>query len=197
LTECEFTDNKSSGHGATMNIDLLSTSQVKIFNTIFDNNIAGYSITYFFIIPDPDLQLNNSLFTNNNGSSIYLSSSKLYLIDNVVFENNTADYGAAVYLDQGAVVEFDNNATVMFINNFVSHNRGAIYIDMIFPCNDAFVYSLFDNFSGSVVFVNNSAGLVGNSLYFDIPKFCQIEKNIYDKGFILFDSMPVQILSIS
>ncbi|XP_065890563.1 uncharacterized protein [Dysidea avara] len=100
------------------------------------------------------------------------------ITDNVLFENNTADYGAAVYLDQGSVVEIDEQATVRFVNNFVSHNGGAIYINMIISnCDNGFNYS-FSQYRANVVFINNSAGLVGNSLYFNIPKFCEINETL-------------------
>ncbi|XP_065889553.1 uncharacterized protein [Dysidea avara] len=180
ITECEFIDNKSSGHGAALHVTTSSsTGEVKICNTSFDKNIADDSIAYFYVIPFSNLkvQVNNSNFTNNIGSSMYLSSSILHLIDNVLFENNTADYGAAVYLDQGGVVLIDKQATVRFVNNIVSHNGGAIYINMIIPdCDNGFGYSFSD--SSSVVFINNSAVLVGNSLYFNIPKSCKIKPTL-------------------
>ncbi|XP_065890786.1 uncharacterized protein [Dysidea avara] len=182
ITDCEFIDNKSSGHGAALHVTASSSTsefEVKIFNTSFDKNIADYSVAYFYIIPFSYLkvQVNNSTFTNNIGSSMYMSSSKLNLIDNVLFENNTADYGAAVYLDQGGYVLINEQATVRFLNNFVSHNGGAIYINMIIPdCDNGFDHSFSD--SSSVVFINNSAGLVGNSLYFNIPKSCEIKANL-------------------
>ena len=180
ITDCEFIDNKSSGQGAALHVTASSyKSEVKICNTSFDNNIADYSIAYVYVIPFSNLkvQVNNSNFTNNIGSSMFLSSSILHLIGNVLFENNTADYGAAVYLDQGGVVEIDEQATVRFLNNFVSHNGGAIYINMIISnCDSGFNYSFSD--SSSVVFINNSAGLVGNSLYFNIPKSCEINTDL-------------------
>jgi len=49
-----------------------------------------------------------------------------------VFDNNTAGYGGAVYLEQMAYVEIDDNATIQFINNSVTEKGGAIFIDAQF-----------------------------------------------------------------
>ena len=173
ITECVFIDNKSSGHGAALYVFTeLSAPQksecvIQICSTLFDRNVAGYSVLYFPQIPSSEIeiQINNSIFTNNIGSSMYMSSSTLHLIDNVLFENNTAENGAAVYLDQGGVVEINDNATIQFVNNFASHIGGAIYIDMISTCQNAFTYSITPSDLSNVTFTNNTAGFAGNSLY--------------------------------
>ncbi|XP_065889558.1 uncharacterized protein [Dysidea avara] len=194
MTECVFIDNKSSGHGAALYVytELSAPKNliIQIFNTSFDRNVAGYSVLYFPQVPLSaiKIQINNSNFTNNIGSSMYVSSGILHLIDNVLFENNTADYGAAVYLDQGSYILIDEQATVRFLNNFVSHNGGAIYIDMISICRNAFAYSSTQSDLPNVTFANNSAGLAGNSLYFDIAKFCDLEEivNMSDPHSMMF-----------
>ena len=192
ISDCTFTDNKSPGHGAALYVyswlgdQMGSVHRVYIINTIFDKNIAGYSVAYISQVSSSmiEVQVSNSTFRNSVGSATYLSMSKLLLMDNVVFENNTADYGAAVYLDQSAYIRIDQNTNIWFANNMATQNGGAIYINMISSCRVAILLS--PSQLSNVTFMNNSARFAGNSLYFDIAKFCKVSINISDPNALMF-----------
>ena len=62
-------------------------------------------------------------------SSIYLLECNLFC-KNVIFANNSADNGAALYIDQGISVTFDGGTT-QFINNSAVEHGGAVYIHLV------------------------------------------------------------------
>ena len=200
LEECEFVNNKSPGHGASLYIYTrdFSISNIQIANTSFNQNKAGSSIVYiaqegFFLDSNKSLLVNASTFTNNVASSMYLSACDTALSGVVLFENNTAENGAAMYLNQGTTVTIDSGATVQFIGNTATLNGGAIYVD--FLCSTLIYFTVDNtniifstvNFSTIIcTFINNSAIIAGHSLYFSIPRFCSVITNTNDTNSILY-----------
>ena len=115
--------------------------------------------------------INSSDFISNIGSSIYLSSCDLKLLGNVLFQNNTAENGGAMYLDQGTTVAIDDNANVQFISNTARLNGGAIYVNLFCSHQDFGDNEIINTFKGgsnNAIFINNSASIGYNSLYFNI-----------------------------
>ena len=102
----------------------------------------------------------SSNFTDNIGSSIQLLHSHL-LCESVIFINNIADNGAALYIDQRSYITIGDGATVQFINNLAVEHGGAIYINTVYNCPGmTFSYN-----NSEVLFVNNMARISGNSRY--------------------------------
>ena len=127
----------------------------------------------------------SSSFTNNVASCIHLVWSVLTCKD-VVFPNNTADSGAAIYTDQGSTVTMDDGGIIQFVNNSAAEYGRAIYINLVYTCPDIpFAYN-----NSEVLFINNTADVAGNSLYFNIPAPCHVAKNISDPNSIL--NIPCQ-----
>ena len=199
IKECEFVSNKSPGHGAALYIytDHSNECYLQITDTTFDQNIAGNSVVYiaqdgFSQGNNIQVQLTTSAFTNNVASSLYLLACDITLSGVLLFENNTAENGAAMYLDQGTTIGIHNETTVWFISNTATINGGAIYVD--FLCGNVidgntntFLYNKTMNFSTIYVFINNSAAIgAGNSLYFSIPRFCSVNTNTSDPDSILY-----------
>ena len=190
VKECEFVSNISPGNGVVLHIYTLFFEDVyvQIEDTSFDQNIAGNSVVYIITQEEYgniQVYLNDSAFTNNIASSMYLSKCDLILSGTILFKNNTAENGAAMYLDQGTTVAIDDGATVQFIANKATLNGGAIYVDLrcdVFKDDgNTFLYTL----SNYNMFINNSAVIAGNSLYFNIPHFCLVNTNIGDHDSIL------------
>ena len=163
-------------------------------NTHFDHNIAGSSVVYITHngftqgIHDLKLQVNTSMFTNNVASSMYLSACEVQFSGVLLFKNNIAEKGGAMYLDQGTTVTIENETAIQFIDNTATLNGGAIYVD--FLCDDStgntntFSHDVFSNYSA--IFINNSARVAGNSLYFNIPRFCFVNININASSSVLY-----------
>ena len=194
VEDCQFVRNKSPGHGAALLIfiDGFKHDCLQIRNTHFDQNTAGSSVVY--ITQDYgndnniDLKVNTSTFVNNIGSSMHLSACDLEFSGVLMFKNNTAENGGALYLNQGTTIAVGYETTVQFIANTAAQNGGAIYVD--FLCDDFLDYpntfSYDTSLKYSTVFINNSAIIAGNSLYFGVPKFCSINTNISDYSSVLY-----------
>ena len=198
LEKCQFVSNLSPGDGAAL---LLYTKEfdqcnIRMVNTHFDQNKADGSVVY--IAQDDStqgsniaLEVNTSTFTNNVASSMYLTGCDVQFSGVLLFKNNTAENGGAMYLDQGTTVTIENETTVQFIANTATLNGGAIYVDVFCDkiggddANTFFYTDIFSNYS-STIFLNNSARIAGDSIYFSVPQFCLVNKNISNSGSILY-----------
>ena len=208
ITRCNFVSNRSPSYGAALYIDTRNDNDnIQIVNTMFDKN-DGASVVYLqgflhpVVRPSPinsnqAVIISNSTFTNNFGSALYLSSCDATLSGNLLFKNNTAESGGAMYVEQKTKVTIDDKATVKFIANIAKINGGAIYVDLVCSHTIAGVYQIINTFQGGTnnsIFINNSARIADNSLYFNVPrpivvhkmsKQCSIHTNVEDYQSIL------------
>ena len=175
--ECEFFNNTSI-RGAAFYIDnyIDNIADTTIIDSKIHHNIADDTVVY---LNHMHINLISSNFTNNIGSSMYLLQSYLKC-DNVTFANNSADNGAALYLDKDSFLLVYED--IHFINNSAVGHGGAIYINLDYTCR----YFPFSLESQNSLFENNTARISGNSLYFYVPKHCKIVKNISDDDSILY-----------
>ena len=216
ITGCRFIINKSSGHGAAMYIDTQNDcDDIQITNTTFEQNVGGYSVVYLkgFLRPfipncrvnyNRPVIINSSTFTDNIGSSLYLSSCNVKLSGSLLFSNNRAENGGAIYVNQETIIYIDDEVAVQFFANKAKLNGGAIYVDLVCSYYYAGIYKIINTFVSdnsrdmnnlNVTFINNSARIAGNSLYFNIPSpyftsspHCMINTTINDHHYdsILF-----------
>ena len=121
-----------------------------------------------------------SNFTGNIGSCIYLSECTLELVESTLFYNNTAEKGAALYINQGTTVSISDD--VQFLNNAASLG-GAIFVDLSVVC----LQKVF-NLTSDVTFKDNVAttGYNGDSLYFSVSKNCKINTNASDPTSLMY-----------
>ena len=101
--------------------------------------------------------LQNSTFTNNQGVCIYLSNQNLYIKGNVLFENNVAENGAGIFINDHSNVTFSKTSNVSFAHNRAVSSGGGIYIN-----NWSNV--VFDN-NAYVIFSSNKAGKSGGTIH--------------------------------
>ena len=135
----------------------------------------------------PYVVVTQSNFTGNIGSCIYLVKSHLFLEQHVLFYNNTADKGAALYIGQSSLVYFRPSIySIQFLKNSASLG-GAIYVDMSLGCaQNGVMLDLTD--SSNVLFKDNVArdGYSGDSMYFSISKSCKINTNASDPNSLIY-----------
>ena len=184
ITRCNFVSNKSPSYGAALYIDTRNDNDnIQIVDTNFHQNVGGSAVYLkgfmYPLVQRPNpinhkqpVIIKSSNFTNNVGSSIYLSSCDVELSGNLLFRNNTAENGGAMYVDQGTTVHINANATVQFIANTAKVNGGAIYVSLVCSHTYGGTYKIINTFGGSSnsIFINNSARIADNSLYFNVPK---------------------------
>ena len=195
LKKCEFVNNQSPAQGVVLYFLAVNfiDAHVQIQDTNFNQNIDGSTV--YIAATQTDLThkiskikliVNTSTFTNNVGHSMIVSACDMKLSGNLLFKNNTAENGGAMYLGQRTTVTIDDEASVQFIGNKATLNGGAIYVDLL--CEnfrlDTVTFLVLTNFS--VTFINNSALISGNSLYFSTNRFCLVNTNINNSDSLLY-----------
>ena len=210
IARCNFISNMSPSYGAALYIDTRNDNDnIQIIDTSFDQNVGGSAVYLkgfmYHLLQQPNpinhkqpwpVIIKSSNFTNNTGSSIYLSSCGVELSGNLLFKNNEAENGGAMYVDQGTTVHINTNATVQFIANTAKVNGGAIYVNLVCSHTYGGTYKIINTFGGSSnsIFINNSARIADNSLYFNIPKplvihtesrQCSVQRDVNDPKSIL------------
>ena len=164
INECNFVRNTNDYQGYSSVIYHArvfddSTLTVSFKNCCFSSNDGIKHVIYFddaqvFLeydhMYDTQIYLINSSFHNNQGASIYLSKQQnIFISGEVSFENNVAEYGAGIYINNHSTVTFGKNSNTKFINNSVHYNGAAIFL------NDHSSI-LFDN-NSTVTFTSNRA----------------------------------------
>ena len=179
-------DAIDQGVGILTVIKIANTSNIYIsYCNIFDNiGSQKSSIVYIMVSLVHNTKMTSitsSNFTNNVGSALYLSSCIAEFEGNILFMNNSAARGGAMFLDQGSQIAIKENS-VKFIGNNAEQQGGAIFINLLIgsaldglfscPYDGIIVTSLSS--TANVSFTDNSAGIVGNSIYFNVPESCSI-----------------------
>ena len=199
IIDCKFVNTSHfSGDGAAIAAYSIYNADSEIFNAFtikscyFHSNRGSKSIIVYFSEAFPgtysNVYLINSIFHNNEGACINLSgyaSFILHINGEVLFENNTAENGAGIYISGHSTVTFGENSNTKFINNFVYYNGAAIFLkdhsSVIFDQNsivtftdnkatNGTVYSEANSsitFKGTseVTFSSNSATQYGAAIY--------------------------------
>ena len=177
-------ENQGSGvyHEFIINIELSDCN--------FDFNFGGNSVVHIDIPLYKDLQqvnvvmlLDNSVFSDNKGTALILHIPQFHLRGTVQFINNSATTGAAVYVEEVHDISTDNWTNVQFINNTVKQKGGAMYINLVINYCD--VFQDISNPS-HLFFINNSADIAGNSIFFSIPQTCKIITNTSSASSLLY-----------
>ena len=161
-------DKNSIGHGVGISIWTdcpyfsLNMSLCNI-----QNNSGGKSIAYIENRYNSNYDIGGlvttSNFTNNSGTTLHMSWCRVELEGYILFMNNSAVRGAAIYLERGSHITIRDNSVIKFIGNN-AFKGGAIYSGC-YQCY--FVVTHTSN----VLFTNNSAEIAGNSIYFYNPKY--------------------------
>ena len=197
LKDCIFDNNAAYDNVVFVNFitstndgsKLVVNYAFKLCSCEFNNNFGGDSIVYLLGPTsnysnriDTDVILDNSAFINNKGTALHFILTSLQFMNTVLFINNTASSGAAIYFEevQHVMADYSGNVNVSFINNSAVQKGGALYFNLVTDyCN---VFS--DSFN--VTFINNSANIAGNSIYFSIPQICQVNTNTSDNSSLLY-----------
>ena len=146
ISHCNFMyHSQYGGHGAAIEYNSNNgisrpTFDLVLINCNFSYNRDAKSLVYIFYtydyVPDlPDqphyINIDSSNFYNNQGTSIYLSSSQstLYIQGEVLFEKNVAENAAAIYINHDSVVIFDKSCKVKFIGNTAEQNGATIFLN--------------------------------------------------------------------
>ena len=228
ITDCNFVRNTNDyrGYGAVIyyiRTVAYSILPVSFKHCYFGSNDGIKSVIYFNKLYhliydytyDMQIYLINSSFHNNQGVSIYLSiQQSLSISGEVSFENNVADYGAGIYLNDGSTVTFGKNSNTKFINNSVHYNGAAIFLNeysrILFDNNSTVTFTGNRATSGTiyskansnmtfkatseVIFSNNSVTKYGTAIYASDTSNVTFAGNaIFDNNVIPSSDMHLQL----
>ena len=169
IDNCKFMNNEHyRGHGTAIFFSHVNTNvNIQIANCIFHFNGEAESIVYVdhdHVFSDAyhSIYLNTSSFFYNQGVSVYLPRYfvTLHIIGEVLFENNVAESGAGIYINNNSTIAFNENSNVKFINNSVDHNGTAILINhfsnVIFEQNSKITFQDNKATKGTIYCKDNS-----------------------------------------
>ena len=182
INNTNFVGNKGAKYGVALYFEAITKiTDIRLSDCKFDSN-TGKSILYAvlnvaFINIQCNISVTSCNFTRNRmGSALHLSQSFLHFYNSNLLESNSAESGAAIYFEKNSQVAVDKDATVQFIDNTAVVYGGAIYADLEHCLNHGILFSDVSDYN-SVTFVNNSAGVSGNSIYFNIPASCDVVRD--------------------
>ena len=191
MIDCLFHNNIGYGEGAAFYYADGVTSNSNLYQTIiqltgvdFIANKAGNSVVYIAgnSINNTQIKVRDASihFINNMGTALHISMCMVEFHFYVLFENNTANTGGALFLEQGTQIyfEYGSNNVLLFVNNIATQYGGAIYIDL--PCIRTTDGITFHSYAGEIFnisFIKNKAVITGNSIYFNIHENCKIDTN--------------------
>ena len=170
IKHCKFVNfnHPLREHGAAIHYSMTCTEysqvQLLIISDCYFTNNSGIASLIYFEQHNNNTQcesiiiiLQNSKFDTNWGICVYLSSQKLYIKGNVVFNNNKADHGAGIFINDHSNVIFSETSNITFVQNIATINGGAIYVNNW--CSVVFE----DN--ALAIFNNNKATESGGTIY--------------------------------
>ena len=193
LSDVRFQSNTVADNG---NILLIITNEdnstVQLLSCVFLNNtasnVAVFETGHLTIMNSTNnMVISDCHFTNNLGTAVHLKNSNLVIDEGLtLFENNTAEHGAALYLDLNSKVMFNSNSKLSFVGNEARRYGGAIYCS-VSEYNGCYKnvsdILLVQNTTSSIIqFKNNVGSAGGNSVYLNVPQSCdeafQSESNV-------------------
>ena len=157
IKDCNFMNNYNyKGHGALIHYTSQATSQCSrhyfmISNCNFTYN-EGASLVYiehrYSECNDNNITFYCTNFYSNKGISIYIVNQRVCFYGNSLFQSNSANDSAGIYISDHSTIIFDNNSDVTFAHNF-AYRGSAVFLTnhsgIIFGQNSV------------VAFINNSA----------------------------------------
>ena len=159
ITNCKFVNNSHyRGHGAAIHYssnDTRNSSQLvfTINNCNFsDNKMKSLVFLESNLFKYNKIRFIDTIFCNNQGTSVYAINHKIYFSGEILFWNNLAEHGTGVYITDHSIVIFDNNSNVTFIGNLANNGGGAVFLRNHSIC-------LFDQ--NSIVTFNNNKAIYG------------------------------------
>ena len=128
----------------------------------------------------------NSRYYDNSGSVFELINANIILDGNMLFEENRGERGAVFKLYGSSTFHLNNGLRATFTNNIAHTKGGAIYTqddiyNTIKQCTFQLSYP-FQNTSVlniSMIFINNTAGLSGSSIFSTNLYNCYMNESYY------------------
>jgi len=165
INYCVFVNNSQyKGHDAAIHFSSNYTTNYSqllfvLNNSNFAHNKHAKSILYVGETKRSKVEhisICNSTFHGNQGVSVYAVNQSLHLNGKVLFQNNKAEIGAGIHINDHSTVIFGKNSDVAFTHNSASSKGGAVFLR-----NHSTI--LFHN--NSIVAFNDNSATNGGTIY--------------------------------
>ena len=167
INNCNFVNNSHyRGHGAAIHYSYMCNTNMPshdqfisiINNCNFINNKNIKSLVYIRngVLKYHKIFINNSIFSSNQGISVYVINQKIYINGVVLFQNNVAEDGAGIHICDHSTVLFVDKSNVGFDHNLANERGGAIFLRNHSICS-------FDE--TSIVTFNYNKATKGGAIY--------------------------------
>ena len=167
VKHCRFLFNTHHvGHGTAIYFSSKSLQEYVqllfiISNCNFRINKGSNNIVYIVQYNKKSqlILLTDSVFSGNQGVALYLSNQNLHIVGDIIFDNNTAEFGAGIVVNNHSTITFSVNTDVTFNHNTANNSGGAIYL----------------NHFSSAIFEGNCFVMFNNNIakqYHGGPSFC-------------------------
>ena len=163
INNCKFVNNcHYRGHGAAIHYSSSTNNTINYSQFVLTIKNCNFSYNKMKSLVYLENKCNkiiliDSTFYDNRGISVYAINHKIYLNGKILFENNTAEDGAGIYISDHSTVAFVNNSEVTFIQNSAKYKGGAVFLR-----NHSSI--VFDQ-NSVVAFINN--GAINGTVYSD------------------------------
>ena len=134
INHCNFVhNNRYKGHGAAIHYsssNVTTSHQLSVFTCNFTYNNAK-SLVYIenrISKHNNNITFYSAMFCHSQGVSVYAVNQNIYLNGKILFQNNTADHGAGIYVSDHSIVIFREYSNVTFTQNFAKISGGAIFL---------------------------------------------------------------------
>ena len=159
----------------------IKLEQMKITNTKFSNNSSGAKAKHggALIILRMFITIENCSFHNTTGTAVHVSRSVATLSGKNIIIDNTGKFGGGLMLYR-SIIHFSQNSVTLIKHNY-AYRGGGVFVMPSFAnsgtwrsskAKDVFNLCSFDfpntsesNSNTSIVFLQNSATITGNSIY--------------------------------
>ena len=133
IKDCKFVNNSyHGGHGAAIYYSSNNARNSQFVFIINNCNFSYNRMNSLVYLENISLKYNkvifiDSIFCNNQGISVYAIHYIIYFKGKLLFQNNTAENGAGIYIRDYSTVTFHKNSNVTFIQNTATRG-GAVFL---------------------------------------------------------------------
>ena len=205
INHCNFVHNNHyKGHGAAIHYSSSNVTNGLQFSvlTISDCNFTYNYITNSLVYivnriskHNSNITLSSAKFCHNQGVSVHAINQNICLNGKNLFQNNTAYYGAGIYISDHSTVIFSENSDATFTQNLVNFGSGVTlysHSNVIFDKNSTVTFSdneayneggaIYSEASSNITFKENCKVTFNhNSAY-----YCG-SIDSYNNSYIIFD----------
>ena len=177
IDHCNFIHNNHyRGHGAAIHFsssNVTNRHQLSVF-TINDCNFTYNNAKSLVYIENTiskhnvNINFRSTKFCHNQGVSVYAENQNIYLNGINLFQNNTAENGAGIYISNYSTVIFDENSYTTLTQNF-GGDGGTVFLNnhsnVIFDKNSMTTFIDNKATKGGAIYSGFSSNITFKSTY--------------------------------